>query len=339
MHHIVCDAWSIGIFLRELATLYAAYTRGEAVSLPALSLQYGDVAVCERRRFEGERLQKQLDFWTQRLAGAAPLRLRGARQVADVTTFAGGIETLRLGADVTSALKEFGRDERATLFTALLSVFLIVLHHQSGQDDIVVGTDVANRHERATEDLIGFFINQLVLRTDLSGNPTFRELIRRVHQTTVQAFGHQELPFDRLVEALNPVRDARSTLFFNVKFVLQNAPTPRLVLPELTLAPLAADTGAAKFDLLFNLEETGGEIAGRLEYNADKFAAATVANMLREFEVVARAVGADPELRPTDLVARLNATERQNPTGKLLELQRRMSLPSARRVSLPLETS
>jgi acyl transferase domain-containing protein len=341
LHHIVCDAWSIGIFLRELAALYHGDVNDGPISLPPLLLQYGDVAVHERRRFEGERLQTELDYWTGRLAGATPLRLRGERTVPDDSTSRGGVEGLRLGADVAAALKQLARDESETLFTLLLSIFLIVLHHHSGQDDIVVGTDVANRHERATEELIGFFINQLVLRTDLSGNPTFRELARRVHDTSVQAFAHQELPFDRVVEALNPVRDARGTPLFNVKFVLQNAPAPRLELPGLTLAPLTSDTGAAKFDLLFNLEDTGGDIAGQLEYNADRFSAATIGHLLRQFEVVARAVAANPDLRPTDLEASLLATERQNPARQLIELQRQMPLPGARRrgVGVPVETS
>jgi non-ribosomal peptide synthetase component F len=164
--------------------------------------------------------------------------------------------------------------------------------------------------------------------------------VRRVHQTTVEAFGHQDLPFDRLVEALNPARDARSTLLFNIKCVLQNAPAPRLVLPELTLAPLLTDTGAAKFDLLFNLEDVGGEIAGRLEYNADRFAATTAASLLRDFDAVARAVAADREMRVVGLETQLQAAARETAAGKLLELQRQVALPGARRRATPAaETS
>jgi amino acid adenylation domain-containing protein len=304
MHHIISDAWSMGVFVREVAALYHAFAEEATPSLPPLPLQYADFAIWQRRHLEGATLDALLAYWKHRLISAPTLELPSARQIADSIRSAGAVQTFTLPDEISQQLKALARQEESTLFMILLAVFALQLSRDSGQEDIVLGTDIASRHRADVEQLIGFFVNQLVLRLDLSGNPIFRELLRRVREVTLGAYTHQDLPFDKLVEALKPDRMSGRTPLFRAKLVLQNAPVQSLELPGLTLEPmeLPDERGTAKFDLLLTLAETRHGLSGALEYSTELFDAATVGGMLRQFETLLTRVVAEPD-------ARLNAFE------------------------------
>ena len=209
MHHIISDAWSAGIFLQELSALYEAFCAGSPSPLPELTLQYADYAAQEREWLQGDVLEKQLAFWRERLKGSPPvldLPLDHPRPTS--RTFQGACEMLQIPLDTLRALKELGREEGATLFMALMAGFQALLSRYSGQEQIVVGTDLANRTTPDTERMIGFFINLLAVRNDLSGNPTFRELLGRVREGLLEAYAHQEVPFPKIVQEIQPERSA-----------------------------------------------------------------------------------------------------------------------------------
>ena len=299
MHHIISDAWSMGVFVREVAALYRAFAEEAPPSLPPLALQYADFAVWQRRHLQGATLDAHLAYFKRRLSGAPTLELPAARPIADSSGSAGAVQTLTLPDEIRQQLKALARQEESTLFMILLAAFALQLSRDSGQEDIVLGTDIASRHHAEVEQLIGFFVNQLVLRLDLSGNPTFRELLRRVREVTLGAYTHQDLPFDKLVEVLKPDRMSGRTPLFRAKLVLQNAPVRSLELPGLTLEPmeLPDERGTAKFDLLLTLAETRHGLSGALEYSTELFDAATAGGMLRQFETVLAHVVAEPDAR------------------------------------------
>ncbi len=252
LHHIVCDAWSMAIFGRELAALYAGELERRAVELPVLPLQYPDYARWQRQWLAGPRLERHLDYWSRQLQGAPPLlALPTDRPRPAVQGFQGATHPLTLPHSLTAELKLLARAEQATLFMVLLAGFKALLHRYTGQDDLVVGTDVAGRERTEFEPLIGFFVNQLVLRTDLSGDPTFRNLIGRTRQVALAAYSHQELPFDLLVQHLKPPRDASYSPLFQVKlFLVHDADA---VLPGLTIDSREIDSGGARHDLTVGL--------------------------------------------------------------------------------------
>ena len=207
LHHIAADGWSLGIFFREFAALYEAYSQGQSVSLPALSVQYADFAVWQRQSLQGEVLDAQLQYWKKQLAGIpSVLELATDRPRPAVQNYRGARQPLTLTKSTVEALEDLGRREGATMFMTLLAAFKILLHRYTGQDDIVVGSPTAGRSRTEIEGLIGFFVNNLVLRTDLSDDPTFRELLSRVRETALGAYAHQDLPFEKLVEELQPQR-------------------------------------------------------------------------------------------------------------------------------------
>ncbi|HET7462170.1 MAG TPA: amino acid adenylation domain-containing protein, partial [Longimicrobium sp.] len=282
MHHIVSDAWSVGVMTRELGALYAAFTRGDPSPLPPLPVQYADYAAWQRRWVEGDVLQRQADYWRTTLAGAPELlelpadRPRPARQ-----DHAGAAVRLELDEALTAGLKELGRREGTTLFMTLLAGWALVLGRLSGQDDVVIGTPAANRGRAEIEGLIGFFVNTLALRVDLSGSPTVAELLARVKKTALAAQQHQEIPFEQVVEAVRPARSMAHAPLFQVVFAWQNAPGERLELPGLTLdAAGPASTTTARFDLALTLQEVGGRIVGGVEYATALFDGATVERWL-----------------------------------------------------------
>ncbi|MBV8318682.1 MAG: amino acid adenylation domain-containing protein, partial [Planctomycetaceae bacterium] len=303
MHHIVTDGWSVGVAARELLALYQSFLAGTPAALPELPIQYVDFAHWQRNRLRGEVLDDLLGYWSRQLAGVPPLELPTDRPRPVVRTARGALQWFTLAPELTEALEDLSRRERATLFMTLLAAFQTLLHRYTGQDDIAVGSPIANRNRAEIEGLIGFFVNMLALRSDLSGNPSFRTLLGRVREMALGAFEHQDLPLEILIEALRPQRDLSRTPLFQVMFVLHNNPRPEVVLPGLTHRPLPIDegTGTAKFDLTLALEDTGRGLAGDMEYNIDLFDGTTIARMLGHFQTLLEAIAADPDRRLSDL--------------------------------------
>ena len=311
MHHIVSDGWSMGVLIRELVALYDAFAAGQPSPLPELSLQYGDFALWQRQQLQGDMLAAQLDYWRQHLGEQPPvLDLPMSRPRPALQTFQGARQSLTLPAPLVAALKTLSARAGVTLFMTLLAAFQALLYRYTGQDNMVVGIDVANRNQAETEGLIGFFVNQLALRTDLSGNPTFQTLLERVRGVTLGAYDHQDLPFDKLVEALNPTRDLSRAPLFQVKLVLQNAPMPPLELSGLTLSLIDIDHWTAELDLVLNVAETETGLTASLEYNTDLFDAPDMVQMLRQFETLLVQVTQQPDLRLNALAEALTADDR-----------------------------
>ena len=298
MHHIISDGWSLGILTREVAALYGAYSRGQETPLAELNIQYGDYAAWQREWLNGEALESQLGYWREQLAGAPPvLELPTDHPRKAMQTFNGTHQSFSLPASLSASLNALSRREGVTLFMTLLAAFNLLLAWYTGQRDIVVGTGVANRTHIETENLIGFFVNTVVLRTDLSGGPTFRELLRRVRETTLGAYAHQDIPFDMLVESLQPKRDPSYTPLFQVMFILQNMPLPIYELPGLRVSVhgLGAERGISKFDLYLAMSEGSEGLQGTLEYNTDLFEVASVTRMIEYFEALLEQIVAHPD--------------------------------------------
>jgi amino acid adenylation domain-containing protein/non-ribosomal peptide synthase protein (TIGR01720 family) len=284
MHHIASDGWSIGVLSREIATLYDAFAAGRPSPLPDLAVQYADFAAWQRGFLAGEVLDRQLAYWKQRLAGAPrALDLPTDRPRPAVPSHRGAIRSFSLGAEATAGLHALARREGATLFMVLLAAFDVLLHRWSGQTDIVVGTPIAGRTRAEIEPLIGFFVNTLVMRADLGDEPTFRELLARVRQDALAAYAHQDMPFERLVQEIEPERDLSRTPVFQVMFALQSAPMGGPRLPGLRRRGLAAGSGTAKFDLTFTLAERPDGLTGALEFATDLFDATTIDRMLASY--------------------------------------------------------
>jgi amino acid adenylation domain-containing protein len=287
MHHIISDGWSKGIFNRELSTLYTAFYQGQPSPLAPLPIQYADFAHWQRQWLRGDILEKQLDYWKQQLAGApALLELPTDHPRPAIQRYQGQTESLQLSPSLTRQLKTLSQQSGTSLFMTLLSAFAILLSRYSGQNDIVIGTPIANRTHHQIEPLIGFFVNTLVLRLDLSGHPRFDELLKRVRRVALEAYAHQDLPFEQLVEELQPERSLSHTPLFQVMFVLQNAPMAHLELPGLSLTALELESVIAKFDLTLSLEETADRLEGTLEYNTDLFERATIKRMVGHFQTL-----------------------------------------------------
>ena len=302
LHHIIFDGWSVEVFWRELAALYTALCTGQPVPLPTLPLQYADFAVWQRQWLQGEVLEAQLAYWKQQLGDTLPvLELPTDRPRPPVQTSQGARQSLMLPASLTSALKALSQKEGITLFMTLVAAFQTLLYRYTGQTDLVVGTPVAGRTRVETEGLLGFFVNTLVLRTDLSGNPRFRELLRRVREVTLGAYDHQDLPFEKLVEVLQPVRDLSRNPLVQVMVALQPSQLPTMELPELTVRPITVDCGTAKFDLTLSLQDTAQGLLATMEYNTDLFDRTTIVRMLSHFQTLLEGIIADPEQRLADL--------------------------------------
>ncbi|AGA31110.1 amino acid adenylation domain-containing protein [Singulisphaera acidiphila] len=299
MHHIVTDGWSFGVAVRELTALYEANRAGLPSPLPELPIQYADFATWQRNWLQGDVLEDLIGYWTKQLAGVSPLELPTDRPRPAVRAARGANRVFAISPDLTTRLEALGRREGATTFMVLLAAFQTLLHRYSGQDDFAVGTPIANRNRAEIEGLIGFFVNMLALRADLAGDPSFRELLGRVRQVALEAYEHQDLSLDKLIEVIQPPRDLSRTPLFQVMFVLQNAPMPDIARGDLTLEPLfvGAGNGTAKFDLTLALEESGQGLAGGIEYNTELFDEATIARMLDHFQVLLEAIATDPEQR------------------------------------------
>ncbi len=313
MHHVVSDGWSLEVFIRELAALYPAFANGLPSPLPELPVQYADFAIWQRRWLAGPVLAAQLAYWTARLAGAPfTLELPTDHPRPTRQTYEGGAERLQVPEPLAAALAALARGERATLFMVLLAAFAALLERQSGQDDMLLGTPIANRNRAEVEGLIGAFVNTLVMRVELAGDPPFAGLLARVRETALGAYAHQDLPFERLVEELQPSRDLSRNPLFQVSFSMGSTPWHHFDLPELGIASLGFELGNEMelFDLTLQIFEVPGGLDVRLAYNARLFDAATIARLGRHFETLLAAVAGDRRLAPAT-VPLLAAEERR----------------------------
>jgi amino acid adenylation domain-containing protein len=302
MHHIVCDGWSMGIFIRELSALYEAFSKGALSPLPELPIQYADFAHWQRQWLQGEVLAAHLAYWRQQLAGAPPvLELPTDRPRSAVQTFRGATQFLALPKPLSQKLKVLSQRWGVTLFMTLLAAFQTLLYRYTGHSNICVGTPIANRNRSEIEGLIGFFVNTLVLHTDLSGNPSFPELLGRVRQVALGAYAHQDLPFEQLVEVLQPDRSLSHQPLFQVMFVVHDALMTTLELSGVTLSSLEMDSETAKFDLTLSIADGEQGLMGSLEYNTDLFETATITRMLGHFQTLLEGIVANPEQRLSDL--------------------------------------
>jgi amino acid adenylation domain-containing protein len=343
MHHIISDGWSINVLTRELGTLYAAYSEGQPSPLPDLPIQYADFAQWQRHWLQGERLKSLLDYWGKQLDGAPMmLELPTDRPRPPVQSFRGAVQGFTLSPVVLSRLKALSQQDGVTLFMTLLAAFNVLLHRYTGQADLVVGTPIASRNLTQLEGLIGFFVNTLILRLDLSGNPTFHELLSRVRDVTLGAYAHQDLPFEKLVEELQPERSLSHNPLFQVMFTLDSfsgtdkppaqskspAEAPHTP-PDTPASVTPVVNGTSKFDLSLWMSETEKGLTGGLEYSTDLFDASLITNMIGHLQVLLEGIAANPSQRLSDLpllteaerqrlLVEWNATEAEYPAEECL---------------------
>jgi amino acid adenylation domain-containing protein len=302
VHHIIADDWSMGVLSRELSALYDAFRRGAPSPLPELPVQYIDVACHQRQRLlQGDRLAALLAYWKAQLAGSPPLlNLPTDRPRSSVPTFQGARQTFGLSKPLTDALKTLSQQEGVTLFMTLLAAFQTLLLRYTGQVDISIGCPIANREQVEAEALIGFFVNLLIFRVRLDGNPSFRDLLGRVRETAIGAYAHQALPFEMLVEELHPERRLRQTPLFQVLFVLQNT-SPTLELQGISVTRLEAHSQTSQFDLTLSMLEEAGGLAGTIEYSTDLFEDETIACMVGHLKTLLVGIVERPELCLSEL--------------------------------------
>jgi hypothetical protein len=293
LHHIISDGWSLGILLRELDVLYRSFERGESSPLATLPIQYADYSRWQRQCLEGEVLAAQLGYWRKQLRGVPRwLELPTDRPRPKEQTFRGDVRRISLSKHLSDRLKAFSQEQDVTLFMTLLAGFSVLLSRYSGQTDIAVGTPIANRTRQETEGLIGFFANTLVIRSRLSDDPCFVDLVKQTRETTLHAYDHQDIPFERLVEELNPERTLARSPLFQVMFALQNVAVESATLGDLDVTVLNLESeydarqgeeGTAHFDLTLNLRATEGGIRGGLEYNTDLFERDSAERLMRHY--------------------------------------------------------
>jgi amino acid adenylation domain-containing protein len=311
MHHVAADGWSVGILFRELGSFYQGFAAGSPAVLLELPIQYTDFAAWQREWLTGEVMKSQLDYWKQQLADAPRvLTLTTDRPRPSVQTFEGGTKYFQIDRELTQQLKQLSQQSGSTLFMMLLAGFATLLARYSGQDDVVIGSPIANRHRSEVESIMGCFINTLALRTQFNGNPTFLELLARVRETTLGAYDRQDFPLEKLVEELQPERSLSHAPLFQVMFVLQNAPIGKLELPGLTLSLLELEDLVAKDDLFLSMAETENGMTGELVYNSDLFDRETIERMAVNFELLLAGIVANPHQKVAKLPL-LSQRERQ----------------------------
>jgi amino acid adenylation domain-containing protein len=295
MHHMISDLWSVGILIREVVALYEAFRRGEPSPLPELEIQYADFAYWQRHWLQGEELERLLAYWKEQLAGAPTvLDLLPDKPRPPVQTTHGASLSFFIDEELTEGLKKVSRQHDVTLFMTLMAALNVLLYRHSGQEDILVGTTIANRNRAETEPLIGFFINSLVIRTDFSGRPSFAQLLERVRETALGAYAHQDLPFEKLVEELQPTRDMSRSPLYQVNFTMENTPRSTFELSGLTLSPFGMEINSAKHDLTLDIVEGEHGLGGLIEYNTDLFHAPTIARMIEHLQIILQSIVADP---------------------------------------------
>ncbi|HEY54466.1 MAG TPA: SDR family NAD(P)-dependent oxidoreductase, partial [Caldilineae bacterium] len=301
MHHIISDGWSIGVLIQETTAVYEARIAGRPSPLQPLPIQYADYAYWQRQRLAKGALNDQVDYWKSQLADVPALVLPTTYARPEIQTSNGASIWFELRADIHQDLLALSHDRGATLFMTLLAALAALFHRYTLQDDFAIGSPIANRTDVETEGLIGFLLNTLVLRTDLSGDPTFVEFLERVRQTALDAYAHQDLPFELLVEALQPERDLSRTPFFQVMFDLQKTQQIPLSMPDVTFTPLRIDDGTAKFDMALSMEEGEQYLGGYLNYNTDLFDHSIPRSMLAHFQALLEAIVVDPNQRLSEL--------------------------------------
>jgi amino acid adenylation domain-containing protein len=312
MHHIVSDGWSIGLLIKEVTALYEAFRKGKPSPLSELPIQYADFAVWQRQWLQGEVLKSQISYWRKQLEDAPRLLdLPTDHPRAAIRTFRGATYSFELSQELSVTLNTLSQQQRSTLFMTLLAAFQTLLWRYTGSEDIVVGSPIANRSRDEIKELIGFFINTLVLRTNLAGNPTFEELLNRVREMTLGAYAHEDLPFELLVDELQPQRNLSHTPLFQVAFVLQNAPISAFELPGLTLSSLPVPSINADFDLNLDIRETVEKILCSLHYNTNLFEANTIKRMAGHFQTLLKEITANPKLRLSELSLLTEPEKRQ----------------------------
>ncbi|WAN69720.1 amino acid adenylation domain-containing protein [Moorena producens JHB] len=310
MHHIISDGWSMGVLWRELSLLYQAFSDGEHSPLAPLPIQYADFALWQREWFKGNLLETQLNYWKQQLKGVPPLlELPYDRPRPPIETFRGGRESFKLSAELTHKLHNLSQKSGCTLFMTLLAAWSSLLYRYSGQSDILVGTPIANRNRREIEPLMGFFVNTLVMRTQFPENISFAEVLKRVRQTAIEAYGHQDLPFEKLVQELKLQRSLSHNPLFQVMFALQNATMVSPEFPGLTFTKLEMEGVVAKFDLFLSMNETSVGLQGEWGYNSDLFDRATIRRWIGHFQVLLEGIIANPQ-QPVYQLPLLTETER-----------------------------
>ncbi|UKP00594.1 non-ribosomal peptide synthetase [Nostoc sp. UHCC 0870] len=300
-HHIISDRWSVGVFLKELSILYSAYVRGECSPLPELPIQYADWALWQRQQLQGSFLEEQIDYWQQKLGCELPvLQLPTLRK--DVSKYSGSRYAFSLSSSLSQALKALAAKQGVTLFMLLLASFQVLLYRYTGEEDLLIGTDIVNRDRQETENLIGLLVNTVVLRTNLGSNPTIVELLKRVREVTLGAFAHQHLPFEKLVEVLNPERHLNQMMpLFQVKFDLQLATVQPPQLAGLTLERLQIQEDTAKYELRLNLQDTPQGIKGKFEYSSELFDAATISQMAEHWQIILESIVKNIDAKISDL--------------------------------------
>nr|QEO74617.1 condensation domain-containing protein [uncultured bacterium] len=311
MHHIIGDGWSFTVLTRELGILYDAFSRGEASPLPELKIQYADFATWQRGWLQGEALEQQLNYWRKQLADIPDqLELPLDRPRPAVQSFRGATESITLSRETTEKLRALSYRQGSTIYMCLLAIFQTLLYRYSGQTDIVTGSPIANRNRSEIEGLIGFFVNALVLRTKVDGDATVRQMIARVREVCLGAYAHQDVPFEQLVEELQPERDLGRQPLFQVMFILQNLPQEISVSTGLAIKPVEVESTTAKFDLSFFWAEAES-LMGTIEYNTDLFDRSTIVRMLGHFERLLEAAVANPDQKLSELPLLTEAERRQ----------------------------
>ncbi len=301
MHHIASDGWSLGIFQKELTELYSAYSKGEPSPLEDLPIQYADFAVWQRMWLRGEVLDNQLSYWRDQLSGLIPIKLPTKRKRPLIQSFRGNVLNFFIEPELTKKLKNISQENFVSLYMTLLAVFGVLLSFYSGHYDIAVGTPIANRNRKEVEGLIGFFINTLVMRIDLSGNPSFLELIGRVRKITLDAYSNQDLPFEKIVEELQPERDMSRNPLAQIMFALQNVPGSMFEIPDLAIDPIRTGAQTVKCDLDVTLWNAPDGLGGSFVYNTDLFDSATITRLMKHYSNLLEEIVANPEKSISEL--------------------------------------
>ncbi|MGZ4164197.1 MAG: non-ribosomal peptide synthetase, partial [Tumebacillaceae bacterium] len=310
MHHIVSDGWSLGVVIQEIVAMYTAFYHGQPSPLPELPVQFGDYTMWQRESQQGDALDKQLEYWKQQLSGTLPiLHVPTDAPRPMMQTYHGAKYNALIPDRLVKAVNDLSQQEGATAFMTLMALFKVLLYRYTGQEDLIVGTPIAGRSRREIEPLIGMFVNTLAFRTDLSGNLTFRDLLARVKKVSVDAFANQDVPFEKLVDELQPERNPSHPLLVQVLFILQNAPLGTLELPGMTLESENIDNKTSKFDLTLGLIEKPNGLMGEWEYNTDLFSEATIARMMEHYVVLLEEVVQNPD-RPIAQLPMLTSEER-----------------------------